>query len=466
MKKKVVILGAGITGLSVAHTLISNGFTVHIIEKDKKVGGIIKGFKVGRYTFDHGPHAILTRNRAAFDQFRALIKNDFISIGERKAGVYFKGKHYQYPLKPTTVLRHSSPLMIAKTLSSFLYYNARRILSKPKENSFEDYIINYFGKELYEQFFKNYTKKVWNVPPSRLSASFAAERIQKISFSAMLRDFVRKLMPQAKPRTFSENVMYYPRHGVGQIPELLEKEIKRKGGKIHLNSTTHRIHLDNNEIDRIEFTSHGKRNTLSADYVISTIPLPSLVRSISPPLSKKASDASKRLHYKRIKFLFLVIKKQQVFNEHWVYFHDNDDPFYRIFDTSAFSTTLMPKGRTGLIIELSTKKTDTNTQLYEGTVKTLEKYGLIKKDDVEAHYFDELEHGYPIYSLTYQADLATIFSEIDPIKNIITAGRQGLFRYLDMDHCIRFGPTILDVITNDKDKTMRQIIADHGKKNY
>src|SRR3990167_3286736 len=107
MKKKVVILGAGITGLSVAHTLISNGFTVHIIEKDKKVGGIIKGFKVGRYTFDHGPHAILTRNRAAFDQFRALIKNDFISIGERKAGVYFKGKHYQYPLKPTTVLRHS-----------------------------------------------------------------------------------------------------------------------------------------------------------------------------------------------------------------------------------------------------------------------------------------------------------------------------------------------------------------------
>jgi protoporphyrinogen oxidase len=466
MAKNIVILGAGITGLSVAQTLSSHGFKVDVIERESKVGGIIKGFKVGRYTFDHGPHAILTRNKAAFEQFQRLIKNDLISIGERRAGVYFKGKHYQYPLKPTTVFRHSSPLMIAKTLGSFLYYNGRRVLLKPKEHSFEEYIIDHFGKELYEQFFKNYTKKVWNVSPSKLAASFAAERIQKISFSGMFRDFIKKLSPRPTPTKFSETMMYYPQHGVSQIPELLEKEIKESGGRIHLNSTVIALYKKNSNIRKVEYAQRGARKTILADYVISTIPITLLVKAIRPRIGREATQAAVRLQYKRIKFLFLVVNKPKVFDEHWVYFHDSDNLFYRIFDTSAFSTKLMPKGKTGLIIELSTKGGKKDEELYKGTIKTLGKHGLIKGEDVEAHYFDELEHGYPIYSLTYKKDLETIFQQINNITNLVSAGRQGLFRYLDMDHCIRFGPAILDIIQNNRDKGMDQIIADHGKKTY
>lgn len=463
--KKVVILGAGITGLSVAQTLSLNGFKVSVIEKADRVGGIIKGFKVGKYTFDHGPHAILTRNKAAFDQFKSLIKSDLISIGERRAGIYYKGKHYEYPLKPTVVFRHSSPAIIAKTLFSFLYYNVKRVISKPREKSFDEYIKNYFGKELYEQFFRNYTKKVWEVEPSTLAASFAAERIPKIAFSKFLIDMLKKLKPQ-KTDEFSENVMYYPKNGVGQIPELLEKEIIKNNGTIFLNSKVVRLKLDKGKIKSVEISENGKRKTIYGDYFVSTIPITLLVKSINPPLGKTAMAASDKLKYKKIKFMFLVVNKKKVFDEHWVYFHDDDNVFYRIFDTSAFSSSLMPKGKTGLIIELSTRKYKNNEKLFEETIKGLESYKLVRREEIEAHYFDELEYGYPIYSLDYRQSLKIIFDEIGKIRNLITVGRQGLFRYLDMDHCIRFGPEVLSVIKNDGSKTMEQIFAQHGKKTF
>ena len=467
MVKTVVILGAGITGLSVGQTLSSSGLKVFIIERADKVGGIIKGFKVGQYTFDHGPHAILTRNKAAFEQFKRLIKNDLISIGERKAGIYFKGRHYGYPLKPIAIFKHSSPFLIVKILSSFLYYNIKRIISKPNEMAFDEYLTNYFGKELYNRFFKNYTKKVWNVEPSTLAASFAAERIQKITFAGFFKEIMRKILPKKKANEFSENIMYYPRHGVGQIPELLEKEIKKNKGIILLNSTVTKINLDNDRVKSVEFVRNGNKKTIEGDYFVSTIPITLLVKALNPKPSKEVLDATNRLKYKKIKFMFLVVKKQKVFNEHWVYFHDDDNVFYRIFDTSAFSTTLMPKGKTGLIIELSTKNKKSNKQLFEETVKGLEKYKLVKRDEVEAHYFDEVEHGYPIYSLRYKEDLSIIFNEAYKIKNLIIAGRQGLFRYLDMDHCIRFGPIIRNIIKENGDnRIMGSIVAEHGKKNY
>lgn len=465
MIKKVVVLGGGITGLSVAQTLGSNGMNIILIEKEDKVGGIIKGFKVGPYTFDHGPHAILTRNKAAFEQFKRLIKDDLISVGERKAGIYFKGKHYTYPLKPTAIFKHSSPLLIAKILASFLYYNARRIILRPDEESFDKYLQDYFGKELYEKFFKNYTKKVWNVEPSTLAASFAAERIQKITFSTFFTNALKKFR-QHKKTEFSENMMYYPKNGVGQIPQLLEKEIKKNNGKILLNSKVTRINIKNNKVDSVDVSSNGKKKTIKGDYFVSTMPITLLVNSMHPA-RKQILSAAAKLKFKKIKFLFLVVRKDKVFDEHWVYFHDDDNVFYRIFDTSAFSKTLMPKGKTGLIIELSTQTNLTDDELFKATVKGLEKYKLVKREEIETHYFDSLEHGYPIYSINYKKHLQIIFDEINKIENLISVGRQGLFRYLDMDHCIRFGPEVLAIINSGaKDKSIGSIVAKHGKKRY
>lgn len=464
---RVVVLGAGITGLSVAHTLSSNGVKVYIIEKDNKVGGIIKGFKVDGYTFDHGPHAILTRNKAAFEQFKHLIKDDLMNIGERKAGIYFRGRYYQYPLKPTTVFRHSSILLTAKMLFSFVYCNLRRAIKKKEANSFDEYLIGNFGKELYRHFFENYTKKVWGVEPSKLAASFAAERIPKLSLLSFVRETLNKKRAQLRKADFSEDLLYYPKNGVGQIAELLEKEIRKNNGVICLNSAVKRINIQGSRVKSVEFLNNGKKHAAYGDYFVSTIPITIMVKAIHPRRNSRVLDAAKNLRYKSIKFLFVVVNKEKVLKDKWVYFHDEDCIFYRMFDTSLFSRSLMPKGKTGLIIELSTAKEMSDNEYFEASVRDLEKYSLARREDIEAHFFDELEHGYPVYSLHYKENLETIFNDLTRIKNLIPAGRQGLFRYLDMDHCIRFGPVILEIISSKKGaNVMDSIIAEHGKKTY
>ena len=52
------------------------------------------------------------------------------------------------------------------------------------ERSFEDWVVNRFGRELFEIFFKSYTEKVWGMPTSEISADWAAQRIKGLSLVA------------------------------------------------------------------------------------------------------------------------------------------------------------------------------------------------------------------------------------------------------------------------------------------
>ena len=53
---------------------------------------------------------------------------------------------------------------------------------KGKEETFEEWVSNRFGRWLFSQFFKSYTEKVWGVPTSEIRSEWAAQRIKNLSF--------------------------------------------------------------------------------------------------------------------------------------------------------------------------------------------------------------------------------------------------------------------------------------------
>ena len=55
MKKKVIIIGSGIAGLSVSIRLKSKGYNVEVYEKNKNVGGKLRDFYLGNFRHDFGP---------------------------------------------------------------------------------------------------------------------------------------------------------------------------------------------------------------------------------------------------------------------------------------------------------------------------------------------------------------------------------------------------------------------------
>ena len=77
------------------------------------------------------------------------------------------------------MIRKLGPVELTRCLASYLQ---ARAAPKRKEESFEDWVSNRFGRRLFELFFKTYTEKVWGVPTTEIRAEWAAQRIRGLSF--------------------------------------------------------------------------------------------------------------------------------------------------------------------------------------------------------------------------------------------------------------------------------------------
>lgn len=111
---------------------------------------------------------------------------------------------------------------------------------KRKEVTLEDFMINRFGKKLYQTFFEGYTEKVWGKSPKNLSADWGSQRIKGISISAVLKDFFQRafhMQPKEVQTSLIERFSY-PKYGPGEFYECLRDEVLRLGGEIRMNAET------------------------------------------------------------------------------------------------------------------------------------------------------------------------------------------------------------------------------------
>ena len=98
--KKIIIIGAGITGLSAAWKLSGKGYKVDVIESDNSIGGLAKSIKVENYYFDIGPHSFFTEDKEIFKKVMDLFEGEQgeIPYSKRIVKMMFRGKYINYPL--------------------------------------------------------------------------------------------------------------------------------------------------------------------------------------------------------------------------------------------------------------------------------------------------------------------------------------------------------------------------------
>ncbi len=96
--KKIIIIGAGITGLSSAWKLSEKGYNVNVIESDKTIGGLAKSIKIENYYFDIGPHSFFSEDKEVFTAWTfwagafeknegwKAVKNGWVGIFKLHAG--------------------------------------------------------------------------------------------------------------------------------------------------------------------------------------------------------------------------------------------------------------------------------------------------------------------------------------------------------------------------------------------
>lgn len=163
-KYDFLIVGSGISGITLAERLASIGKKILLIDKRNHLGGNCYDFKKeGILVQKYGPHIFHTNEKKVFEYLKKFTK---FNRYKHKVISYYNKKYFPIPINLDTVNKFFNiNLKDEKELKSFLEKKKKKI--KRIKNS-EDVIISKFGEELYEAFVKNYTKKQWDKFPKEL----------------------------------------------------------------------------------------------------------------------------------------------------------------------------------------------------------------------------------------------------------------------------------------------------------
>ena len=448
----VVILGGGPCGLSAAWELSGTGKNVVIIEAQSSLGGLCKTIRYKGFNFDLGGHRLISENNELLNKISALMGDELL-ISERISAIRLNGREFQYPLSAGDILKQTDIRFLSECLMDYVYQSIYKRIKHSPDTSFEDWVINRFGKKLYNTFFKDYTRKLWGIPPDKLSSDWAAERISLLS----LWDVVLRLCGLGKntPRTYTRN-FFYPKQGIGQIFEFIAEEIKENGGNIILNARFKRLLLEGDSVKGIIYDVNGKDEVIDCDWVISTIPITDLL--CNPDRGgewQDASEAVRSLRYRSLRFLNILIDKPEIGKNTWTYIPDGKYIMTRIQEPGKRSPHNAPDGKTSLILEIPCFYNDEvwempDDLLFKRCINDLLKLGIDVKNKVIDYFYTREKHAYPIYHLDYKHHLKELTSFLDSKENIISSGRNGLFRYIFMDRAMEMGFEAAMIVQNSK----------------
>lgn len=454
MKKKIVVLGGGPCGLSAAWELSRCGHDVTVIEKDSKVGGLCITNEYKGFRFDLGGHRFISKNRELVENVCKMMGDELLT-SSRKSVILLKGKTFDYPLSAKDIFLKMDLWTNLKAFTAYVVAAVSKTLFRKKDHSFEDWIVNRFGRTLYNLFFGPYTEKLWGISPKLISSDWASQRISLLN----LKDVLFRLFQLKKgtPRTYAKGY-FYPKKGIGQMFDMMSEEISKMGGKVILNATVSAINLHNQSVESVSYIQRGVTKTIDCDAVISTIPLPGLVKAFPDQLTGKILDSVSALKFRSVRFLNILVDLPDISDNTWMYVSEGKYIMTRIQEPKRRSPFSTPEGKTSIMLEIPCDENDeiwncSKERLLERCLADLKELGIDVRNKVIDYFTTSVVHGYPVYSLDYTFHRQKLFDFLDCYKNLITCGRQGTFRYIFMDTSMEMGiAAARNLMQDDLDK--------------
>lgn len=436
-RSPVVIIGAGPAGLTAAYELVKRGIQPIVLEQANLVGGISRTEMYKGYRFDIGGHRFFTKVPQVEQFWHEILDQEFIQV-PRMSRIYYQGKFYDYPLSLFNTL---SNLGLFNSLLILLSYLTAKLKSKfnltPPPETFEEWVTDRFGDRLYRTFFKTYTEKVWGIPCNQIRADWAAQRIQGMSLK---RAVTNALFGSQNAKSLIKE-FDYPILGPGMMWERTQELVEQKGGTVQLNTAVTRIERSGTRIKSITIEQNGETQQIAADQFISTMPVTALLHRLDPLPPPEVLAAAKGLKYRDFLIVSLIVNRDHLFPDNWIYIHSPEFKVGRIQNFKNWSAAMVPEvGKTCLGMEYFCSEGDdlwqrSNAELIE--LATQEAIALkigIEPGDVQDGTVIRQHKAYPVYDGEYRQHLQVIQEYLETFENLQTVGRNGMHRYNNQDH--------------------------------
>jgi protoporphyrinogen oxidase len=426
----VLALGGGPAGLTAGYLLAKQGKPVIVLESTDQVGGIARTEVRDGYRFDLGGHRFFTKSQEVDALWHEVLGDEFLRR-PRQSRIYWRHKFLEYPLQGMDVVRKLGPVDLTKAVLSYFW---AALKPRGREDTFEEWVCNRFGRWLFNQYFKSYTEKVWGVSTSEIRSEWAAQRIKGLSFFAAAWSAFFGNRGNRITSLISE--FNYPRYGPGQMWERMRDEIRARGGEVRLNAPVTRLRLEGGLV--VEVVAGGE--TYTPSQVISSLPLRTTVGIADPEPPRHVRDAARGLRYRDFLTVALVIEGEEMFPDNWIYIHDPTVRVGRIQNFRSWSPWMVPNdtdasiGMEYFCFEGDEVWSMADEELVALATREIQELGLARADRVKMGFVVRVHKAYPMYDAQYGERVAAIRGWLDGIPNLIQVGRNGLHRYNNSDH--------------------------------
>jgi protoporphyrinogen oxidase len=444
-RKSVLCIGAGPAGLTAAYLLSTSGVPVVVIERDPVyVGGISRTVSYKGFHFDIGGHRFFSKSSEVEALWDEILGDDFLKR-PRKSRILYRGKMFDYPLRPLDALANLGLVELVLCVVSYAY---ARVIPITSARSFEDWVVNHFGRRLYSIFFKTYTEKVWGMKCTEISADWAAQRIKGLSLSSAIWNAVR---PQPKNR-HSDKVIKtlidkfrYPRRGPGMMWEAAATKVRAKGGQVLMGLEVVECICDARARRwRVRAIDENRRlHEFSANHVICSAAIRDLVSGLKPEPPADLRAASEAFRYRDFIMVALIIRDRGVFDDNWIYIHDPGAKVGRIHNFKSWSPEMVPDptltcyGLEYFCFEGDGlwRMRDANLIAFAGD--ELVGLGLAAREDILDGHVERQRKAYPVYDDQYRDNIQVVRAHIDSsYPNLHLVGRNGMHKYNNQDHAM------------------------------
>ena len=484
--KKVVIIGAGPSGLACAYKLLKENkkIDVTILEASNDIGGISKTVNYKNNCIDIGGHRFFTKDEEIMDLWKSIMpvqgkaawdykelgidmnldnsnidpeKDDNVFLKRRRVSrILYNHKFYDYPVSMS--FKTFKNFGLVKTLACGFSY-LKSLVFKKKETNLENFYINRFGKNLYSTFFEDYTEKLWGRHPREISASWGAQRVKGIS----IKEIIKNLFVKSKETSLIEE-FYYPKFGPGSLYEKMANKIKDMGGKIVLSANVNEINISKNKVNYIKYNN----KKINVDILVSSMPLKDLVNSINK-VNKNIKNIANNLPYRDFITVGLLTRGLEIKNntnlktinnivpDTWIYVQESSVKLGRIQVFNNWSPYLVNDSNNVWVgLEYFCSENDSFWNMSDDDIRKfaideVEKINVVNKDNIIDSTVIRIKKAYPAYFDSYD-HIDELKSYLFSINNLYCVGRNGQHRYNNMDHSIKTGLIAAEqILGNNKD---------------
>jgi protoporphyrinogen oxidase len=438
----MVVIGGGPSGLAAALEAVGNGASVVVLERFAEVGGLARTIPFQGSRFDIGPHRFFTRNAEVGRLVARVLGDDLIPV-PRLTRILHDGVFFDYPLTPLNAMKGVGPAKAAGFAGSYAAARLRGALSAPPLENFEDWIVDRFGRRLFENFFKTYTEKVWGISCRRISADWAAQRIKGLSLATALRAALLG-SSGAGPKTLVEEFVY-PRFGAGETYERMAALVAGAGGTVTTGATVSRLRRDGARIRAAVVAGpDGVRHEIAGERFLSSATLTDTIAMMDPPPPPEVLRASAALRYRDHLAVNLVVAGP-LFPDNWIYVHSRAVALARVANYRNFSLAMAAAPEVSPVTaEYFAFPGDplsiaTDDQLVARATDELRQIGLLRQEPVLGAFVVRSRDAYPVIEIGHERHVATIRAWLAGIENLMPIGRAGMFKYNNQDHAIATG---------------------------